>query len=77
MERRTHPAELDQRFTNLSSARPGLRFFDYFPTKEDMVLAWQDSFGSALAAAVAGTPRQQPFASRDGGGADLGNRRLG
>lgn len=27
-------------------------FFDYFPTKEDVVAAWQDEFGERLAAAV-------------------------
>lgn len=31
-------------------------FFDYFPTKEDVVSAWQDEFGSALADAVAKRP---------------------
>jgi AcrR family transcriptional regulator len=28
-------------------------FFDYFPTQEDVISAWQDAFGDALAAAVA------------------------
>jgi AcrR family transcriptional regulator len=35
-------------------------FFDYFPTKEDVVAAWQDGFGEALAAAVAARPPGEP-----------------
>jgi AcrR family transcriptional regulator len=34
-------------------------FFDYFPTKEDVVAAWQDEFGDALAAAVAARPEKE------------------
>jgi AcrR family transcriptional regulator len=37
-------------------------FFDYFPTKEDVVAAWQDSFGSALTEAVAARPAGEPLA---------------
>jgi AcrR family transcriptional regulator len=37
-------------------------FFDYFPTKEDVVLAWQDAFGGALAAALAARPSGEPAA---------------
>jgi AcrR family transcriptional regulator len=36
-------------------------FFDYFPTKEDVVSAWQDEFGDALAAAVAARPAREPL----------------
>jgi AcrR family transcriptional regulator len=34
-------------------------FFDYFPTKEDVVHAWQDEFGFKLAAAIAGRPADE------------------
>jgi AcrR family transcriptional regulator len=37
-------------------------FFDYFPSKEDVVLAWQDAFGDALAAAIAARPAEEPAA---------------
>jgi AcrR family transcriptional regulator len=37
-------------------------FFDYFPSKEEVVLAWQDAFGEALAAALAARPLQEPAA---------------
>ena len=37
-------------------------FFDYFPTKEGVVAAWQDDFGTALAAAVRARPRAEPLA---------------
>lgn len=36
-------------------------FFDYFATKEDVVFAWQDHFGTALAAAVAARPAAEPL----------------
>jgi AcrR family transcriptional regulator len=36
-------------------------FFDYFPTKEDVIFAWQDEFGGALAAAVAARPADEPL----------------
>lgn len=36
-------------------------FFDYFATKEDVVFAWQDNFGTALAAAVAARPLAEPL----------------
>ncbi|WP_246088858.1 TetR/AcrR family transcriptional regulator [Phreatobacter stygius] len=36
-------------------------FFDYFATKEDVVFAWQDNFGTALAAAVAARPPGEPL----------------
>ncbi|WP_293382339.1 TetR/AcrR family transcriptional regulator [Phenylobacterium sp.] len=35
-------------------------FFDYFPSKEEVVLAWQDAFGEALAAALAARPADEP-----------------
>jgi AcrR family transcriptional regulator len=35
-------------------------FFDYFPTKEDVVLAWQDAFGEALVATLAKRPLDEP-----------------
>jgi AcrR family transcriptional regulator len=38
-------------------------FFDYFPAKEDVVSAWQDDFGAALAAAVAARPAHEPLAT--------------
>lgn len=31
-------------------------FFDYFPTKEDVLVSWQDAFGDLLAAKVAQRP---------------------
>lgn len=34
-------------------------FFDYFPSKEEVVLAWQDAFGEALALALAAQPREE------------------
>jgi AcrR family transcriptional regulator len=37
-------------------------FFDYFPSKEDVVLAWQDAFGDALVAAVMARPADEPAA---------------
>lgn len=37
-------------------------FFDYFATKEDVVFAWQDDFGIALAAAVRARPAKEPLA---------------
>lgn len=37
-------------------------FFDYFPTKEDVVQAWQDEFGFRLAAAIAARPADEPLA---------------
>ena len=37
-------------------------FFDYFSTKEDVVFAWQDEFGPALAAAVRARPAEEPLA---------------
>ncbi len=36
-------------------------FFDYFPSKEDVVAAWQDGFGTRLAAAVAARPPGEPL----------------
>jgi AcrR family transcriptional regulator len=36
-------------------------FFDYFPTKEDVVFAWQEKFGEALVAAVAARPAREPL----------------
>lgn len=38
-------------------------FFDYFPTKEDVIFAWQDNFGESLAAAVAERPTDEPLLS--------------
>jgi AcrR family transcriptional regulator len=35
-------------------------FFDYFPSKEDVVFAWQDAFADRLAAAVAARPAGEP-----------------
>ncbi|MEZ2130840.1 MULTISPECIES: TetR family transcriptional regulator [unclassified Sinorhizobium] len=35
-------------------------FFDYFPSKEEVVFAWQDSFADDLAAAVAARPPGEP-----------------
>lgn len=37
-------------------------FFDYFPSKEELVSAWQDSFGAVLAAAVIARPAEEPLA---------------
>ncbi len=34
-------------------------FFDYFPTKEDVVFAWQDEFGKALTVAIAARPKSE------------------
>jgi AcrR family transcriptional regulator len=36
-------------------------FFDYFPTKEDVVQAWQDEFGADLAAAILARPASEPL----------------
>ncbi len=36
-------------------------FFDYFPTKEDVVQAWQDEFGADLAAAIVARPAGEPL----------------
>jgi AcrR family transcriptional regulator len=36
-------------------------FFDYFPTKEDVVAAWQDEFSNALLAAVVARPAKEPL----------------
>jgi AcrR family transcriptional regulator len=36
-------------------------FFDYFPTKEDVVAAWQDTFGDTLVTAVAARPASEPL----------------
>ncbi|WP_315835460.1 TetR family transcriptional regulator [Bradyrhizobium prioriisuperbiae] len=36
-------------------------FFDYFPTKEDVVAAWQDEFSERLATAVAARPAKEPM----------------
>jgi AcrR family transcriptional regulator len=35
-------------------------FFDYFPTKEDLVLAWQDKFAMAVTDALALRPAREP-----------------
>ncbi len=37
-------------------------FFDYFPSKEDVIAAWQDDFGIALADAVRKRPAKEPLA---------------
>jgi AcrR family transcriptional regulator len=37
-------------------------FFDYFPTKEDVVAAWQDEFAESLLAAIAARPAKEPMA---------------
>ena len=37
-------------------------FFDYFPTKEDVVAAWQDEFAQSLLTAVAERPAREPMA---------------
>ncbi|MBB4277147.1 TetR family transcriptional regulator [Rhizobium mongolense] len=34
-------------------------FFDYFPSKEEVVFAWQDSFADRLMAAIAARPKSQ------------------
>lgn len=34
-------------------------FFDYFPTKEEVVFAWQEDFGTRLAAALAARPADE------------------
>jgi len=36
-------------------------FFDYFPSKEEVVFAWQDSFADDLADAVAARPVGEPL----------------
>lgn len=36
-------------------------FFDYFPAKEDVVFAWQEAFGEALAAEIAVRPSDEPL----------------
>ncbi|WP_037152924.1 TetR family transcriptional regulator [Rhizobium freirei] len=36
-------------------------FFDYFPSKEDVVAAWQDGFAGELIAAVAAQPVDAPL----------------
>lgn len=36
-------------------------FFDYFPSKEEVVFAWQDSFADALVAAIAARPADEPL----------------
>jgi AcrR family transcriptional regulator len=36
-------------------------FFDYFPAKEDLISAWQDDFGVAVAAAVTARPPGEPL----------------
>ncbi|MFB9947273.1 TetR/AcrR family transcriptional regulator [Rhizobium puerariae] len=35
-------------------------FFDYFPTKEEVVFAWQDGFAGHLMAAIASRPIDEP-----------------
>jgi AcrR family transcriptional regulator len=35
-------------------------FFDYFPSKEEVVAAWQDSFSDRLVAAIAARPKDEP-----------------
>jgi AcrR family transcriptional regulator len=37
-------------------------FFDYFPSKEDVVLAWQDVFKDELVAEIAARPADEPLA---------------
>lgn len=37
-------------------------FFDYFPTKEDVVAAWQDEFSEALLTEIAERPAKEPMA---------------
>lgn len=36
-------------------------FFDYFPTKEEVVSSWHDEFGAALAGAVRARPAEEPL----------------
>jgi AcrR family transcriptional regulator len=36
-------------------------FFDYFPSKEEVVFAWQDSFADDLATAIAARPAGEPI----------------
>ena len=36
-------------------------FFDYFPSKEEVVFAWQDSFADRLMAAIAARPAEEPM----------------
>ncbi|MBB4239258.1 TetR family transcriptional regulator [Rhizobium esperanzae] len=35
-------------------------FFDYFPSKEEVVFAWQDSFADRLMAEIAARPAEEP-----------------
>lgn len=35
-------------------------FFDYFPSKEEVVFAWQDAFADGLVAAIAARPAGEP-----------------
>ncbi|TCR90932.1 TetR family transcriptional regulator [Rhizobium sp. BK376] len=35
-------------------------FFDYFPSKEEVVFAWQDAFADGLAAAISARPAGEP-----------------
>lgn len=35
-------------------------FFDYFPSKEEVVVAWQDSFADRLMAAILARPKSEP-----------------
>lgn len=35
-------------------------FFDYFPSKEDVIAAWQDHFGEVMAEAVLARPPDEP-----------------
>lgn len=35
-------------------------FFDYFPSKEEVVFAWQDSFADRLTAAILARPQGEP-----------------
>lgn len=36
-------------------------FFDYFPTKEDVIVSWQDAFGDLLVEKVAERPEGEPL----------------
>lgn len=36
-------------------------FFDYFPSKEELISAWQDEFGLALAEGIAARPAGEPM----------------
>ncbi|MDE1991531.1 MAG: TetR family transcriptional regulator [Rhizobiaceae bacterium] len=36
-------------------------FFDYFPSKEEVVFAWQDNFSNELADAIAARPKDEPI----------------